>query len=109
MIVQPLVEGGGEDRHVGMRFGHPRDAVIGRDIFDLLVPAAYRDEHRAVIRKYLATGSAGKLNRRVEIRAMRADASEFPCEVAVIPIKIEGTRNDPKFGLDVGRVFKRGD
>lgn len=26
-----------------------------------------------------------------------------------VPIKIEGTRNDPKFGLDVGRVFKRGD
>ena len=25
-----------------------------------------------------------------------------------IPIKIEGTRNDPKFGLDVRRVFKRG-
>jgi hypothetical protein len=26
-----------------------------------------------------------------------------------IPIKIEGTRNDPKFGLDMGRVFRRGD
>jgi len=25
-----------------------------------------------------------------------------------IPIKIEGTKNDPKFGLDMGRVFKRG-
>src|SRR4029450_913806 len=25
-----------------------------------------------------------------------------------IPIKIEGTRDDPKFGLDMGRVFKRG-
>jgi hypothetical protein len=28
---------------------------------------------------------------------------------STVPIKIEGTRNDPKFGLDVGRVFKRGD
>lgn len=27
---------------------------------------------------------------------------------STIPIKIEGTRNDPKFGLDVGRVFSRG-
>jgi hypothetical protein len=27
---------------------------------------------------------------------------------SAIPIKIEGTRNDPKFGLDVRRVFKRG-
>lgn len=25
-----------------------------------------------------------------------------------VPIKIEGTRSDPKFGLDIGRVFKRG-
>jgi hypothetical protein len=28
---------------------------------------------------------------------------------SAIPIKIEGTRNEPKFGLDVGRVFKKGD
>jgi len=27
---------------------------------------------------------------------------------SAIPIKIEGTRNNPNFGLDVGRVFKRG-
>jgi len=26
-----------------------------------------------------------------------------------LPIKIEGTRSDPKFGLDMGRVFNRGD
>lgn len=26
---------------------------------------------------------------------------------AVIPIRIQGTRNDPKFGLDFGRTFKR--
>ena len=28
---------------------------------------------------------------------------------SAIPIKIEGTRADPKFGLDMGRVFKKGD
>ena len=28
---------------------------------------------------------------------------------SVVPIRINGTRNDPKFGLDVGRVFNRGD
>jgi hypothetical protein len=28
---------------------------------------------------------------------------------SAIPIKIEGTRHDPKFGLDVRRVFKKGD
>jgi PAS domain S-box-containing protein len=71
-------------------FGYRRDAVIGNDIFELLVPAAYRDEHRAVIKRYLAGGQAGKLNRRVEIRAMRADGSEFPCEVAVTPIAVDG-------------------
>jgi len=25
---------------------------------------------------------------------------------ALIPIKVRGTKDDPKFGLDVGRVFK---
>ena len=28
---------------------------------------------------------------------------------SAIPIKIEGTRHDPKFGLDVRRIFKKGD
>jgi hypothetical protein len=28
---------------------------------------------------------------------------------SAIPIKIEGTRQDPKFGLDMGRVFRKGD
>jgi hypothetical protein len=28
---------------------------------------------------------------------------------SAIPIKIEGTRGQPKFGLDTGRVFKKGD
>ena len=27
----------------------------------------------------------------------------------VIPIKISGTRNEPSFGMDVRRVFRRGD
>ena len=27
---------------------------------------------------------------------------------SAIPIKIEGTRSDPQFGIDFGRVFKRG-
>jgi len=27
---------------------------------------------------------------------------------SVLPIKIEGTRSDPKFGLDVRRVFRKG-
>ena len=26
---------------------------------------------------------------------------------AIVPIKIRGTKDEPKFGLDVGRVFKR--
>ena len=27
----------------------------------------------------------------------------------VIPLKVQGSRNDPQFGLDMKRVFKRGD
>jgi hypothetical protein len=27
----------------------------------------------------------------------------------VVPLKVDGTRNDPHFGLDMKRVFRRGD
>jgi hypothetical protein len=26
---------------------------------------------------------------------------------AIIPVTIQGTRSDPKIGLDIGRVFRR--
>jgi PAS domain S-box-containing protein len=71
-------------------FGHRRDDVIGRELAELIVPPDLRDRHRAGLARYLATGDAAILGRRVELRAMRADGQQIPVEVAINRIDLPG-------------------
>ena len=64
-------------------FGYVREEVIGRDMADLIIPPAHRPAHREGIKRYLQTGVARVLDRRVEVMAMRANGSEFPVELAL--------------------------
>ena len=67
-------------------FGFPREAVLGQDLADLIIPPEYRDRHRHGMAHYLATGEGPVLNRRIEMEALRADGSRFPVELAISPI-----------------------
>jgi two-component system, sensor histidine kinase and response regulator len=64
-------------------FGYVRAEVIGHDMADLIIPPAHRPAHREGIKRYLQTGVARVLDRRVEVMAMRANGSEFPVELAL--------------------------
>ncbi len=64
-------------------FGHLRADAMGRPMADLVIPPRYRDDHWRGLARYLATGEAVVLNRRVQVVGMRADGSEFPAELAV--------------------------
>ncbi len=67
-------------------FGYSRDAVVGRQLCDLIIPARYRERHRLGMTHYLATGEGPALRRQLEMPALRADGTEFPAELAIIPI-----------------------
>ncbi|MGH2755676.1 MAG: SpoIIE family protein phosphatase [Actinomycetota bacterium] len=71
-------------------FGYAREDVIGRDMADHIIPPDLREEQREGLRRYLTTGKANVLGRRFEIRAMRADGSEFPVEVAITRVDVPG-------------------
>jgi PAS domain S-box-containing protein len=71
-------------------FGYVRDEIVGREMAELIVPEHLRDRHRAGLRRYLETGEAMVLNRRLEITAMRSDGSEFPVELAITRIPVPG-------------------
>jgi PAS domain S-box-containing protein len=64
-------------------FGYRAEDVIGRDLAETIVPPALRDAHRQGFARYLDTGQASILGRRIELSAMRADGSLFPAELAV--------------------------
>jgi PAS domain S-box-containing protein len=71
-------------------FGYNRADAVGRDMADLIIPPRLRDAHRRGLAHYLATGEGPVLNKRIEMTAMRADGSEFPVELAIIRIRVEG-------------------
>jgi PAS domain S-box-containing protein len=64
-------------------FGYRAEEVTGRELAEVVVPPSLREAHRQGIARYLATGQARILDRRIEITAMRADGSEFPAELTV--------------------------
>jgi PAS domain S-box-containing protein len=71
-------------------FGYRRDEVLGKHLADVIIPASLREKHRQGFARYLATGEARVLGKRIELMAVRADGSEFPVELAITRIPLEG-------------------
>ena len=71
-------------------FGYRRDEVLGRQMADVIIPPALRERHRQGFARYLATGEARVLGKRIEMTAVRADGSEFPAELAITRIPVDG-------------------
>jgi PAS domain S-box-containing protein len=71
-------------------FGFRAEDVIGREMSELIIPPHLRDQHRAGFTRYLATGEARILGRRLEITGARADGTEFPVELTITRIRLDG-------------------
>jgi PAS domain S-box-containing protein len=71
-------------------FGYRKEEVIGRQMVDLIIPPRYRVAHLKGMERYLATGEAHVLGRRIEINAMRSDGTEFPVELAIVRVPLPG-------------------
>ena len=64
-------------------FGYTRDAVVGREMSSLIVPARFRDAHRSGLARAVETGEGTLLGRRLEMVGARADGTEFPVELTI--------------------------
>ena len=65
-------------------FGYSRDAALGRQLAELIVPADRRAAHAAGFARHLATGESRILGRRLEVEAIRADGAAIPVELVVV-------------------------
>lgn len=68
-------------------FGYRREEVIGELLAEKIIPPALREMHQRGLTRYLETGEARVLGRRIEVQAMRADGREFPAELAITAIR----------------------
>jgi len=71
-------------------FGYSSEQAVGCKIADLIVPPAYRDGHRQGMARFMATGTGKLIGTRLEITGLRANATEFPIELAISALKIKG-------------------
>jgi PAS domain S-box-containing protein len=71
-------------------FGISREEALGRPLADLIVPERLRDAHSDGLSRLLRTGEQRLVGRRIESFALRRDGTEFPVEVAITRISIDG-------------------
>jgi diguanylate cyclase (GGDEF)-like protein/PAS domain S-box-containing protein len=76
-------------------FGYLRADVIGQELAELIVPPDLREGHRGALARWAREGSSsGKVGRllgkRLELRGMRSDGSEFPIELAISRLNLDG-------------------
>lgn len=71
-------------------FGYTYAEAIGKPLGDMIVPERHREAHRAGMGRYMKTGKAHVLGKRLELPAMRRDGSEFPSELTITRSDING-------------------
>ena len=71
-------------------FDYREEDVLGQDVADTIIPPLLRERHRTSMARLLATGERTILNRRVEVTGMRSDGSEFPVELTVTSVPVDG-------------------
>ena len=71
-------------------FGYRRADILGRSMAELIIPRGPIDEDRRSLERFLATGDAELVGRRIEFTARRSDGSEFLVELAITRIVAEG-------------------
>jgi PAS domain S-box-containing protein len=72
-------------------FGYSRQDAVGHELAELIIPPALRRRHRDGLARYLATGDAPILGKRIEMTAMRSDGTQFPVELAISKVDLPGT------------------
>jgi PAS domain S-box-containing protein len=67
-------------------FGWSRSEAMERELSELIIPEGLRAQHREGLQRFVATGAARVLNKRIELTALHRSGHEFPVELAITPI-----------------------
>jgi diguanylate cyclase (GGDEF)-like protein/PAS domain S-box-containing protein len=82
-------------------FGWARGEAVGRLLHEIIIPPQYREEHVRGMQRYLLTGTGPVLNSRIEITSLHRDGREFPVELAITVIEVQGQHEFSAFIRDI--------
>ena len=85
-------------------FGWMRQEAVGRPVEETIMPWRFRDAHKRGLVRYLATGKAQVLGKRLELTALHRDGREFPVELS---INATGSADAPAFSAFVRDISER--
>jgi len=71
-------------------FGWSSEEVLGRRLYEVIIPRRYREDQERGLQRFLGTGEGAMLRQRTEITALHRDGHEFPVEAATSPVKFGG-------------------
>jgi len=84
-------------------FGYAEPEVRGKLLSETIVPPRYRQAHTHGLRRFLSSGEGTILNRRIELSALHKDGREFPIELSVTAMTIEGRKAFSAFIRDISQ------
>jgi len=71
-------------------FGWKSAEVIGQYLTNTIIPPRYREAHERGLLRYAQTGTGPVLNKRIEIAALDRTGREFPIELSITPMHLDG-------------------
>jgi two-component system sensor histidine kinase/response regulator len=79
------------NRQAEVTFGWTAEEAIGRRLTDTIIPPQLREAHLSGVRRFLETGEGPIFNRRLELAARHRDGHEFPIEITIAPVRVDGS------------------
>ncbi|MEO1712174.1 MAG: PAS domain S-box protein, partial [Bacteroidota bacterium] len=71
-------------------FGYTKEEALGQRLSNLIMPLRHREEHAKGMERYMGSGISHILDRRIELDAIHKAGHEFPVELSVTHITIDG-------------------
>ena len=72
-------------------FGYSAEEVAGRNLHELVAPAALRETHAKAFREFQRTGDGVAIGRTLELVALRKGGEPFPVELSLSAVRVRGS------------------
>ncbi len=74
-------------------FGYTSEEAVGMKVHDLITPERYRSAAHSGLTVFFETGMGKVIGKTLELEALRRDGTEFPIEISITAVNMNGVWN----------------